>query len=245
MHRSTHKMLTVVFALLLAVIASEAVADGSRGHGPRSYGSGSHGSQNHGSRNYGSPGYRFTHYGSYSNYNYNYPARGYATYALPHGYHTAHYRGSPYYYNYGSWYRPYGSRYVVVAPPFGIGVSVLPPYYATLWYGGSPYYYADSTYYAYRPERREYVVTEQPRGEPDRVVQNGGSEEVFVYPKNGQSEEQMATDRYECHRWAVDRTGFDPTRPAGNVAETDMTSKRADYRRAEGACLDARGYSVK
>ena len=78
-----------------------------------------------------------------------------------------------------------------------------------------------------------------------RVAQNGGNEEVFVYPKNGQSDEQMATDRYECHRWAVDRTGFDPTRPAGNVAETDMTSKRADYRRAEGACLDARGYSVK
>ena len=50
MHRSTHKMLTVVFALLLAVIASEALADGSRGHGPRSYGSGNHGSRHYGSR---------------------------------------------------------------------------------------------------------------------------------------------------------------------------------------------------
>jgi hypothetical protein len=133
---------------------------------------------------------------------------------------------------------------VVVAPPFGIGISVLPPFYSTLWYGGSPYYYADDTYYQYRAERREYVVTEPPRGEPEAAVQNG-SAEVFVYPKNGQSEEQQSTDRYECHRWAVDRTGFDPTRPAGNVAETDMTSKRADYRRAEGACLEARGYTVK
>jgi hypothetical protein len=86
MHRSTHKMLTVVFALLLAVIASEALADGSRNHGSRNHGSGYH----------GSPSYRFTHYGSYSNYSYNYPARGYSTYALPYGYHTAHYRGSPY-----------------------------------------------------------------------------------------------------------------------------------------------------
>ncbi|HYJ42548.1 MAG TPA: DUF6515 family protein [Steroidobacteraceae bacterium] len=234
MHRSTHKMLTVVFVLLLAVVASEALADGSRGHGPRGYG-------------YGNPGYNrysYSHHGSYSNYRYNYPARGYATYALPRGYHTAHYRGSPYYYHGGSWYRPYGPRYVVVAPPFGIGIGVLPPFYTTLWYGGSPYYYADNTYYSYRPERREYVVTEPPRGEPE-----GGSEpatgEVFVYPKNGQGEEQQANDRYECHRWAVERTGFDPTRPAGNVAETDMTSKRADYRRAEGACLEARGYSVK
>ena len=43
-------------------------------------------------------------------------------------------------------------------------------------------------------------------------------------------------------RWT--RTGFDPTRPAGNVAETDMTSKRVDYRRAEAACLEGRGYTV-
>ncbi len=91
--------------------------------------------------------------------------RGYSTYHLPHGYYSARYYGSPYYYHGGSWYRPYGPRYVVVAPPIGIGISVLPPYYSTVWFGGSPYYYADDTYYTYRPERREYVVTEPPRGE--------------------------------------------------------------------------------
>jgi hypothetical protein len=133
---------------------------------------------------------------------------------------------------------------VVVAPPFGIGVSVLPPFYTTVWFGGAPYYYADDTYYQYRPERREYVVTQPPRGAP-AVGPGSASEEIYVYPRNGQSEEQQATDRYECHRWAVERTGFDPTRPPGNVAETDMTTKRFDYRRAEGACLEARGYSVK
>jgi hypothetical protein len=238
MHRSTHRMLTVAFALLLAAVASEALADGSRGYG-HGYGSG------HGSRYQGSPRYTFTHYGSFSNYSYNYPARGYSTYAMPHGYHTSYYRGSPYYYHGGSWYRPYGPQYVVVAPPFGIGVSVLPPFYSTLWYGGSPYYYADSTYYTYRPERREYVVTEAPRGEPDSVSQTGGSAETFAYPRNGQSDEQQATDRYECHRWAVDKTGFDPTRTSGNVGGTEITTKRVDYRRAEGACLEARGYSVK
>jgi hypothetical protein len=238
MHRSTHKMLAIVLALLFAVVASEALADGSRGYG--------HGSGNHGSRNYGSaPRYTFTHYGSFSNYSYNYPARGYSTYAMPRGYYTSYYGGSPYYYHGGSWYRPYGPRYVVVAPPFGIGISVLPPFYSTLWYGGSPYYYADNTYYSYRPERREYVVTEQPQGEPDRVVQNSGSDEVFVYPKEGQSEQQQGTDRYECHRWAVDKTGFDPTRPSGNVGGTEITTKRVDYRRAESACLEARGYTVK
>ena len=123
-------------------------------------------------RHYGSPpraSYSQSHYSyvdsHHGHYGGSYPVRGYSTYHLPYGYYSARYYGSPYYYHGGSWYRPYGPRYVVVAPPFGIGISVLPPYYSTVWFGGSPYYYADDTYYTYRPERREYVVTEPPRGE--------------------------------------------------------------------------------
>jgi len=236
MHRSTHKLLTIVFALLVAVVASQALADGSRYSGSRNHGSGNHGSRHYGSySNY--PRVSRSYYGSFTNYSYN----------LPYGYRTVHHHGSPYYYHGGSWYRPYGARFAIVAPPYGIGVSVLPPFYSTLWYGGSPYYYADSVYYSYRPERREYVVTEPPPGaaqvEPQEEAR--GSDEIFVYPREGQSEEQQSTDRYECHRWAADRTGFDPTQPAGNVAETDMTSKRVDYRRAESACLEGRGYTVR
>jgi hypothetical protein len=226
--RSIRRLLTGAIAVLLMASVSPAFArDGSQ--------------QRHDSRSHSS----HDRYDSRYNHNRSYPARGYSTYHLPRGYYTSRYRGSPYYYYGGAWYRPYGPRYVVVAPPFGIAVSVLPPFYTTLWFGGAPYYYADDTYYVYRPERREYVVTEPPRGTPAVGPEAGGSNEIFVYPRNGQSEEQQATDRYECHRWAADRTGFDPTKPAGNVAETDMTSKRADYRRAEGACLEARGYSVK
>jgi len=227
MRHLSHQPLRTVFALLFMVAASQAMARDYSGH----YGS------RHGS------GHGYAHVGGHHSY-YGYPARGYTTYHLPHGYYSARYYGSPYYYHGGSWYRPYGPRFVVVAPPIGIGISVLPPYYSTLWFGGSPYYYADDTYYTYRPERREYVVTEPPRGEV-RVEPAHGSDEVFVYPKEGQSEQQQATDRDECHQWAVGRTGFDPTRPAGNVAETDMSWKRADYRRAEAACLEGRGYTVR
>src|SRR6202142_1966748 len=35
---------------------------------------------------------------------------------------------------------------------------------------------------------------------------------VFVYPNNGQSQEQTDRDRYECHLWAVQQTGVDPSR---------------------------------
>jgi len=179
-------------------------------------------------------------------HNRSYPARGYVAPTLPLGYRSMRYRGSSYYFSRGAWYRPYGPRYLVVAPPIGIGVGFLPPYYTRVWFGGMPYYYADDTYYMWRPERREYVVTERPGGEA-RVDDSAGegSDEVFVYPKNGQNDELQATDRYECHAWAVGKTGFDPTRPSGNVSDSEIGSKRTDYRRAEGACLEARGYSVK
>ena len=68
---------------------------------------------------------------------------------------------------------------------------------------------------------------------------NGGSAEVYAYPKNGQSDEQQATDRYECHKWAVAQSGYDPTRGSQASGNT------ADYRRAMAACLDGRGYSAK
>jgi hypothetical protein len=36
---------------------------------------------------------------------------------------------------------------------------------------------------------------------------------LFVYPANGQSADQLERDRYECHTWAVQQTGVDPSRP--------------------------------
>jgi hypothetical protein len=42
---------------------------------------------------------------------------------------------------------------------------------------------------------------------PD-VVQN----RIIVYPARGQSPQQLDRDRYECHVWAVNQSGFDPSR---------------------------------
>jgi hypothetical protein len=41
-------------------------------------------------------------------------------------------------------------------------------------------------------------------------------QKVFVYPANGQSAEQTDRDRYECHIWAVQQTGVDPSRSDAN-----------------------------
>jgi hypothetical protein len=37
--------------------------------------------------------------------------------------------------------------------------------------------------------------------------------QVFVYPAAGQDERQLDRDRYECHRWAVRQSEFDPSLP--------------------------------
>src|SRR5450432_3929483 len=50
------------------------------------------------------------------------------------------------------------------------------------------------------PPPRTYAVPGPP---PQRV---------FVYPAQGQSPEQTDRDRYECHVWAVQQTGVDPSR---------------------------------
>jgi hypothetical protein len=42
---------------------------------------------------------------------------------------------------------------------------------------------------------------------------------VFVYPAHGQSPDQTERDRYECHLWAVQQTGVDPSRADANAYE--------------------------
>lgn len=44
-------------------------------------------------------------------------------------------------------------------------------------------------------------------------------QKIFVYPTNGQSAEQTDRDRYECHIWAVQQTGVDPSRADANPYE--------------------------
>jgi hypothetical protein len=190
-------------------------------------------------------GYVFDHRYGHDHY---YPSRGYAVHNLPRGYGVAHFHGAPYYFRSGVWYRPYGPRFVVVAPPIGLAVAALPGFYTTVWFGGVPYYYSNDTYYLWRPEQQAYVVTDPPGGveaSTSGAAGGGGSDTVFVYPRNGQSQQQQDSDRYECHSWAAGQSGFDPTRPLGGVDESQSASKRAEYRRAEAACLEARGYSVK
>lgn len=43
------------------------------------------------------------------------------------------------------------------------------------------------------------------------------AQDIIAYPTKGQSTDKQNQDRYECHRWAVQQSGFDPTQ---QVAQT-------------------------
>jgi hypothetical protein len=174
----------------------------------------------------------------------NYRPRGYQTDRIPPGYRTIYHGPDRYYYHRGVWYRPYGHRFVVFAPPVGLVIPFLPDFYTTVWFGGIPYYYANDVYYV-RRDQGDYEVTEPPHDLPESTSPAPPPEDLFIYPRHGQSDEQQAKDRYECHRWAVDQTGFDPSEPGGGVAPELNSAKRSDYRRAMSACLEARDYTVK
>lgn len=173
-----------------------------------------------------------------------YPRDGYTVRALPERRPPIRYRDRSYFYFGGTWYLPSGPDYVVVRPPVGIIVPILPPYYTTVWLYGTPYYYANDTYYVWRPDLHGYQVSNPPAVE-DKPEPTYLADELFIYPKQGQKEQQQADDRYACHRWGVDQTGYDPTQPPSNVAATELSKMREDYHRAMRACLEGRGYSVR
>jgi hypothetical protein len=196
-------------------------------------------------------------------HNHHYPARGLYFDVLPPGHREVFWGRSRYYFFDGAWYRPVKRRFLVVAPPFGMVVPFLPPYYSTVMVGGVPYYYANEVYYREAPSG--YIIVAPPAGEvipapppqgpppgpppglPPGPTPAGprSGEQLFIYPRQGQSEKKQADDRYECHRWAAGQTGYDPTKPPVGMPEGQLIQTRADYQRAMSACLEGRGYTVK
>ena len=219
------------------------------GHGNNGHG-GFHGNDGHGNNAFHNDGHGgvppHMHMDGRFSHNHPYYDHGHQFHGMPHGGYEIHHRGGSYWYDRGHWYRHRNGVAIVIAAPIGAFVPFLPFAYSTVWWGGVPYYYANDTYYTWDDAQDEYEVVDPPSG-----IESGGTtdappgDDIFIYPRNGQSTEQQARDRYECHRSAVDQTGYDPTVSGGGVSASDAANKRANYMRAQAACLDARGYSVK
>jgi hypothetical protein len=62
----------------------------------------------------------------------------------------------------------------------------------------------------------------------------------YVYPAKGQSAEQQQKDKWECHQWAVQQTGFDPSQPV----EQSLPRSGLLGGAARGAALGAVGGAI-
>ena len=116
-------------------------------------------------------------------------------------------------------------------PGYGLFLAALPLYYSTFWWNGVPYYYAYDNYYVWNQGMGGYQSVAPPPQVSNQAAAPRGDKDLFAYPKTGQSVEQQNRDRQECRNWAASQTG------AGTEGEGDL--------RAQAACLEGRGYSVK
>ena len=59
---------------------------------------------------------------------------------------------------------------------------------------------------------------------------------MMIYPAKGQSAEQQQKDEFECHQWAVQQTGFDPTK-VQQAPQQQTTQRGGALRGAAGGAL--------
>jgi hypothetical protein len=74
------------------------------------------------------------------------------------------------------------------------------------------------------------------------------AQQQYVYPQKGQSADQQKKDEYDCHGWAVNQTGYDPTKPQSPPPQQAAAPKPATtptgVRPGAGAGGAARGAVV-
>lgn len=170
--------------------------------------------------------------------NQHYHRPGYHIRRLPTGIRRLYHRSFPLYYFGGTYYRPGSNGFTVISAPIGVRVKSLPVGFATLILGGISYYHVNDVYY--RQQGNEYIVVDTPVETASANIDSSvyASGDWVIYPRYGQSDEQLQQDRYECHLWAFERTNYDPSQPYQD------NSLRSDYYRAQAACLEGRGYTI-
>ena len=146
------------------------------------------------------------------------------------------YRGHYRYPGHGGyrWYGGYGGFFPGLFIGGVLGWSLWPGYYYPPAYDYPP------------PPPPDYYYPPPPEGSqaPPSESQGSGGQ-MFIYPRQGQSEEQQSKDFNECHNWAVGQTDFDPAKPPDGAPDAQTMQKSADYLRAISVCLDARGYTLR
>src|SRR5438034_11480690 len=66
----------------------------------------------------------------------------------------------------------------------------------------------------------------------------------IVYPAKGQSAAQQKKDEAACHKWAIEKTGVDPSKPAPQAAAPAQSTTATGTKPGAGARGAARGAVV-
>ena len=155
---------------------------------------------------------------------------------LPPVYATVTFGGVPYYYADDTYYVAANGGYQVVAPPTGADQGPMDAGEGDYDPNAGGAAYGDPN----QPPPEGYAP---PPGAPPPQAAAGAPPPapggLFFYPTNGQNQQQQSQDQWQCHQWAVQQTGFDPTTSGGGPG------RQGAYNRAIGACMQGRGYSVK
>jgi hypothetical protein len=99
-----------------------------------------------------------------------------------HRYRKVHYRGHPYFYRAGRYYRRHNGVYFMVNFPIGIDRSP------------------------------DYVVVEGPREPEPARPQPRPEPDVYIHAQDDQTTAQLQRDRYECELWSARDAAYDPAR---------------------------------
>jgi len=76
------------------------------------------------------------------------------------------------------------------------------------------------------------------------LVGSAFGQQPFIYPSKGQSPEQQQKDQYECHTWAVQQTGFNPSMAQAAPAPVPAPQGGVVRGGARGAALGAVGGAI-
>jgi hypothetical protein len=207
-----------------------------------------------------------THEDTRFGHDHAYPNRGVVVRDVPKNATVINYAGLSYHYADGVWYEPRGPAYMVVAPPVGLVVPAIPSFSTPVESMGVTYYYANNAYYRQRPDLAGYEVVNDPSEAMPLTANAVGAtpsgaplvtaaatvaapltqgSTFVVFPKNGQTQEEQARDHYACYQFAVSQTGFDPMHPPAGLQPGQTYAAQTTFQRAQAACYEGRGYSVR
>ncbi|ARS53594.1 hypothetical protein [Kushneria konosiri] len=107
-----------------------------------------------------------------------------------------------------------------------------------VWIGEQRYQVSHGNWFASLESDGRYTPTPTPR-----EAQMAGMDifDVIAYPMQNQTLRQQQQDHGQCHRWAIDQSGFNPT----TTLEPPSRLQAGAYRRALAACLAGHQYSVQ